>query len=114
MLWRICSLSTNWASAATRIRTSSNSSLPAALRADHVTAAQQVDEILEQGAVEELGGVEAVEHRDALGVQLAALLEHRLRDLAAAGGDQLRDDQVIALDRLDGGLCQHGELHGLA
>src|SRR5690348_13800746 len=83
-------------------------------RADHVPAAQQIDEILEQRAVEELGGVEAVEHGNALGVQLAALLEHGLRDLPAAGGDELCNHQVVALDGLDGGLRKHGELHGLA
>src|SRR6185437_16032299 len=42
--------------------------------ADHLALAQQVDEILEQRSIEELGGVETVEHRDALRVQLAALL----------------------------------------
>ena len=52
--------------------------------ANDPTGAQQIDEILEHGAIEELRGVKAVEHGHALPQELAALLERILRDLAAA------------------------------
>src|SRR6185503_12652103 len=59
--------------------------LTAAGDADHAPLAQQVDEVLEHGAVEELRRVQPVQQSHALRGQLAASLEVGLGNLAAAG-----------------------------
>ncbi len=113
MLCRICSFSTTWASSATRTSTSSNSSLPPDDTRTDAAFPQQIDEVLEQAAIEEFRRIEAVEHRHALSHQLAAFFQRGLRDFAAAGFHQQRHREVIALDGLNRGLRQQRKLHGL-
>ena len=56
-------------------------------RPDHSALAQQVDEVFEQRAIEELRGIEAIQHVHALGSELTLLLERLLIDGAAARPD---------------------------
>ncbi len=79
----------------------------------HVAAAQQIDEVAEQALVEEFRRIQAVQHRHALRHQMAALLERLLTDGARPGLQQQRDHEVVALDRLNGGLGEQRQLDRL-
>src|SRR6185295_1211604 len=71
---------------------------------DDAALAQQIDEILEQCAIEELRRIEAVQHVDALSGLLAILFQRLLRHRAAARPDQQGYREVVALDGLDRAL----------